>query len=506
MNKIKILIITFIAVFSFTSCDDFLDEKPNKSTSLVPTTVEQLEYILNNYGSFYREPAMTVMLSSDSYGLMTEMTDALSSMPGITQVEYAAWDIENLPTYSREAYFSGEYSKIFSANMVLNYLPKVIGDKAKKEQLEKEAKFIRAYSMWNLAQTFCLPYTEANKGELGLTLKNSTSFEEFTGRATLEQTYKYIEENLTAALGITNNMEIVNNKYTSWRANKAAVNGFAARYYLNRNNYEKAYQYASAALESHNVLVNYNTEMRYSSIPSYATVNGVKIPVLYPYTHDNQTDMTDMMEWKEFMYFRMAYFGSWWFIPSKELIALYDHNYDLRFKYHFVDNYSYSRGMTKLEWPGYIFFFKDRIPSGPTTAEMILIKAECLARQNKVSEAMQEVNKLRDVRMDATAPESIKHLSANGKDEAIQLIIAERQREMPFTERWYDIRRLNNNEDSKDDVGDLTRTYYPYNSATVLFNEAPITYTLKKDSRRYATPIPQQNIDASSGTIEQNRY
>lgn len=506
MNKIKIIVISAAFALSLNSCDDFLGEKPSKSTSLVPTTVEQLDYIFNSYASYYQEPALAVMMSPDTYGLLTEMTDAVSSIPGISNVQFAAWDTENLPTYSRESYFSGEYSKIFSANMVLYNLPKVSGDKAKKDQLEKEAKFIRAYSMWNLAQTYCLPYTEANKNEPGMTLKNSTSFDEFVGRATLEETYKYIEENLEAALGITNDMKIVNNKYTSWRANKAAVNGFAARYWLNRNNYEKAYNYANTALQSHNVLVNYNTDMRYSSIPSYATVNGQKVPILYPYTHDNQTDLTDMFEWKESMYFRMLYYGSWWYIPSKELMALYDHNYDLRYKYHIVDNYSYSRGMTTLEYPGYIFFFKDRIPSGPTTAEMILIKAECLARQNKVTEAMQEVNKLREVRMDANAPASAKYLSASTKDEAIKLIIEEREREMPFTERWYDIRRLNNNEDTKDDVGDLKRVYYPYNSAVVLTTEAPITYTLPKNSRRYAAPIPQQNIDASRGVIMQNKY
>ncbi|MFB0972970.1 MAG: RagB/SusD family nutrient uptake outer membrane protein, partial [Bacteroidales bacterium] len=87
-----------------------------------------------------------------------------------------------------------------------------------------------------------------------------------------------------------------------------------------------------------------------------------------------------------------------------------------------------------------------------------------------------------------------------------KLIIEERQREMPFTERWYDIRRLNNNEDSNDDVGELTRNYFPYSAASVLTTEEPITYTLSKDSRRYAAPIPEADITASNGAIEQNEY
>ncbi|MBQ6871776.1 MAG: RagB/SusD family nutrient uptake outer membrane protein [Bacteroidales bacterium] len=506
MNKLKFIIASAALVFTLNSCDEFLSDAPSKSTSIEVTTIDHLEYMLNRYADFYQETNMTAMLSPDTYGLIKEMTDAKASMPGINPVQFATWDIEGCANYTRATTFSQEYSKIFRANMILSNLSSVSGDADRKAYLEKEAKFIKAYSMFNLVSTYCLPYTEANKGEMGMTLKNSTSFEELTSRATLEDTYKYIEENLEAALGITNDMTIVNNKYTHWRANKAAVNGFAARYWLQRGDYTKAYQYATTALESHNVLVNYNTDMYYSTTPSYKTVNGVKVEILYPYTHDNQTDLNDRMEWKELMYFRNAYYGSWYYIPSQKLLDSYDHDYDLRFKYHIVDNYSFDRGLAPYEYPGYVFFFKDNIPAGPTTAEMILIRAECLARQNKVSDAMTEVNKLREVRMDASAPADRKYLTASSQNEAVKVIIDERMREMPFTMRWFDIVRLNHNNDSTDDVGNLTRYYYPYTSAGVLTNDTPKTYTLEVGSRRYATPIPQTDITSSNGVIEQNKY
>lgn len=505
-NKLKIIFASAAVMLSLNSCDEFLNDAPSKSTSVVPTSIDHLEYLLNRYADFYQETNMAAMLGADTYGLLTEMTDAKASMPGINPVQFATWDTEGRANYTRATTFSQEYSKIFRANMVIGNLPNVTGDQARKDHLEKEAKFIRAYSMFNLVSTYCLPYNDANKGEMGMTLKNSTSFEELAARATLEETYNYIEENLEAALGITNDMTIVNNKYTHWRANKAAVNGFAARYWLQRGDYDKAFQYATTALESHNVLVNYNTDMRYSDIPSYKTVNGEKVEILYPYTHDNQTDLNDRMEWKEIMYFRNAYYGSWYFIPSEKLLESYDHEYDLRFKYHIVDNYSFDRGLAPYEYPGYVFFFKDNIPAGPTTAEMILIRAECYARQNKVAEAMQEVNKLREVRMAADAPSDRKYLSASTSDEAVKVIIDERMREMPFTLRWFDIVRLNHNDDSKDDVGTLTRHYYPYTSAGVLANDAPIAYTLEIGSRKYAAPIPQTDITSSNGVIEQNKY
>jgi len=88
--------------------------------------------------------------------------------------------------------------------------------------------------------------------------------------------------------------------------------------------------------------------------------------------------------------FRMLNNANWWYIPSPSLLALYDQAHDLRYLYHIVEGYSYDRGMTNpsYDYPGYIFFYKDRIPSGPTVAEILLIKAETLARTGDITGAM----------------------------------------------------------------------------------------------------------------------
>ena len=510
--KIKTYIIGLLALAG-VSCNDYLAEQPSKTTSLVPSTTDHLEYLLNNYSTFYQEQNKTAIYSSDDFGLYTDIYDADNGTYTTEITEFATWDTEYLPMESSDAFWTGEYKKIFIANMVLEYVSQVSGDEAIKANLAAEAHLVRAYSMWVLANTYCLPYTEANKGELGLTLKEATSFDEATSRGTLEETYALIESDLQEALKLDVDLTIQNNKYRTWRASTAAVYAFAARYYLFRNNYSEALRYANLALEKHSDLVDYNTEMRYSDNEATVVINSgtpeqETVEILYPYTHDNQIDMVDMMGWKEFYYFRMLYHASWWYLPSKELMALYDKDYDLRWKYHYVENYSYDRGLTSpaYEWPGYIFFFKDRIPSGPTVAEMLLTKAECQAREGNFNDAMATVNQLRVARMDNTAPTDKINLSASSQQEAITKILEERRREMPFTMRWYDIRRLNNNEDANDDVPALTRTFYPYTSASVQGNEAPITYTLDKNSRRFAQPILNSEIESSQGAIEQNTY
>ncbi len=508
MNTIKYILSFFIAIPLLYGCNDFLDEKPSKSTSLVITSLDQLEYILNSYSTFYQESNRAAIYSSDDYGLLPELYDARANSYSVAGVQFATWDTENLPFDARENFWQSEYRKIFNANMILSYLPKVTGSDQEKEQIKYEAHLIRAISMWNLVQTYSLPFTEANADEPGIVLKQSTSFDESYIRSTIKETYEFIERDLDEALKLTKNMDIVNNKYRSWRGSKGAANAFAARYWLNRNDYNKALEYANVALEAHDVLMNYNTDMRYSSIPSNVNVGGVQVPVLYPYTHDNQSDLTDMMEWKELYYFRLMYHESWWYIPSPELLSLYDTDYDLRYKYHIVDNYSFDRGVTNppYEYPGYIFFFKDRIPSGPTVAEMLLIKAESHARLGQLSPALDAVNKLRENRIDDSAPNSAKYLTAANSGEALTLILEERRREMPFSQRWFDIRRLNNNEDSTDDVGAITRSFYGYNSSTVTPSTGIITYTIEPNSRRYAAPIPNTEIESSGGELTQNRY
>lgn len=505
------LTVFVFAVTSFISCkkvDNFLGEPPSKTTSLVVTTTDQLNALLNNYATiFSAEGNRTAIHSTDDYGLTSTLYNAGSSPYTLATVEFMLWDVNYLPDDTREGFWSGEYRKIFYANMVLENVEKVTGSEADKAALVADAHFIRAYSYWVLANTYCLPYTDATKSEPGLPIKVSISFDESFARQPLSKVYELIESDLAEALKTIVPL-VQNGVARHWRASKAAVNGFAARYWLNRGDYKKANDYADAALAEYNRLVDYNTEMKNGN-PGTVTINAgtpqqQTVTIQYPYTHNNQVDYTDMLGWKEFLYFRMLSHESWWYIPSQELLNLYDQAHDLRYKYHMVQNYSYDRGLVKpsYSYPGYIFFFKDRIPSGPTVAEMYLTKAEALAHTNDVAGAMNALNTLRAKRM---TPGAWVNLAAANKDDAIQKVIDERRREMPFVQRWFDIRRYNNNEYANDDVT-LSRSFYPYTVSQVLTTQPLQTYTLPKNSRRWAAPLPRTEIISSNGAIEQNKY
>lgn len=510
MKTLKTIIIFVVALLT-TSCDDFLSEKPNKSSSIAPQTTQQLEYLLNGTQSTYQnETNETCVYGSDDYELISEMFDHYNAYYiKMETVIFGAWDIDAAISYTNNNFWTNEYKKIYTANLIQEYLSKVTGSEEDKERIKREASFIKAYSAWVLAQTYCLPYTEANKNEPGLIIKNTTGFQESFKRATLSETYDWIEENLTEALKTSTTLVKKQGQTPRiWRESKPAVLGFAARFYLNRNNYSLALEYAQKALTEYSELVNYNTEMRFTpTSPELRTVAGTTYNIYYPYTFENQD--INKLQWKESYYNRVLYNGSGWYIPSSALINLYDKTYDLRYKYHFVKDFSVTRGSppaAPYRYPGYMFFGYQSLPSGPSVAEMYLIESECLARLERVDEAMSRINILRKSRFSTNAPSAIVNLTSNSKDDAIKKILEERRRECPFTQRWYDLRRLNNNEDPNDDAGDITRSFYNFSSSAINAQAGLRTFTLSKNSRRYATPIPSTEIDASVGVTIQNQY
>lgn len=496
-----------LLALGLSSCDSFLDERPSKTSSLEVTKVSQLDALLNNHDAFYKEGNRTVIHSSDDYGLTKALYDARPATFSLAAVEFACWDTKYLPDDTREWFWRDEYKKIFTANMALSLVDAVSGSEQEKAIVKADAHLVRAYSYFELANTYCLPYTDATKNEPGLPIKQTTSFEEPLERKPLEAVYALIESDLAEALKTPQPL-IQNGRPRYWRASKAGVNGFAARYYLTRNNYTEALKHAEAALNEYSTLVDYNTEMHYGRtsdvVINPGTPESQTVTLQFPYTHDNQIDQTDMVGWKEFLYYRMLNHESWWYIPSQSLLDLYDKDHDLRYRYHMVEGYSYDRGMTKpsYDYPGYVFFFKDRLPSGPTVAEMLLIKAECLARTNKGGEAMTVLNQLRAKRME---PGPWVDLTAANQDDAIAKVLAERRREMPFSRRWFDIRRYNNNDYPNDDV-ELSRDFYPFTISSVQADQPVINYTLPKNSRRFAAPIPRTEMISSNDVITQNTY
>lgn len=155
--------------------------------------------------------------------------------------------------------------------------------------------------------------------------------------------------------------------------------------------------------------------------------------------------------------------------------------------------------------PGISPYSGDSYTYAPNTAEMMLIVAECQARQDQVSDAMQTLNDFRRYRISSSAPSEVLNLTASGRDEAVGAILEERAREFPFSRRWNDIRRCNFNDDPADDITVTRKSFYTVGKDDV--SGTLTDYTLTPSTLSYyAVAIPDVEITASDGEIQQNVY
>ncbi len=475
-------------LFLFVGCTKYLSEEPKKQASI--KTVDQLEALIDNATAFAYEASITATYSTDDAEIDKELYKNNSTAFTVDNLQYYTFQIEGVENLATDPLWSGEFKKIFTANVVLKYVDQVSGSEVAKRRVKADAHFIRAISNWILVNTYCAPYTAETLNSLGLPLKKTVEYDESLTRASLKETYEFILADIEAAKEV---LEDDVDSQRAWRVSQKAIAAFLSRYYLFTGDYEKSLAQTNTALEStHVTLVDYNT-----LVPGKQTSYSNPTAVL-KYVELNDWNAAKFLYWKELYYTRYLYTGSQWFIPSSSLLALYDQDNDLRYQHFMIPNGGRRFSVITPSAYRYTVFFDGRyLPSGPSIGEMLLNKAEILARKGEVNDALLAVNALRQKRMSTYVP-----LTATNKDDAIKKVLEERRRELPFAMRWYDIRRFSVNDYAADDI-QVTRDFYEVGLTGVDFDK-PKVYTL--DSKRYLVPINGVEMDASQGQIQQNPY
>ncbi len=478
-----------IGLILFAGCKKYLSEEPKKQASI--KTVDQLEALIDNATAFAYVSSITASFSTDDTDIPKEIYKERPSAFNTAGLQYYTNSVDGVVQAATDALWSGEYKKIFTANLILENIDKVTGDETKRQRVKADAHFIRAYSYWVLANYYCAPYSSANLNTLGLPLKKTVDYTESLKRATLKETYDFILSDIVEAQKVANE-DVEERK--AWRVSKKAVAAFLSRIYLFTGEYEQSLAQSEIALTTGKAkLVDYNTLI--PGIP--ATYKDPAVTLNY--MEQNDWAASKFLYWPEFYYTRYVYNLYQWFVPSKSLLDLYEgKENDLRYKSFMIPSGGRRFGVIDPTAFRYTVFNDGRyIPEGPSFGEVLLNKAEVLARKGNASAAMDMVNILRQKRMKIYVA-----LTATDKDDAIKKVLEERRREMPFAMRWYDIRRFSVNDYAADDVT-VIRDFFEVNITDVNMN-VPKTYTLSP--ARMAQPINGVEMDASHGQIVQNPY
>lgn len=544
LNHIIINLGLLAAVSLVSSCDDFLDEVPSRGDNEVLNRGEQIKNLFANSNNYYT-PVDFLVASTDDYGVTFDVFDALGYLD-VPSLSGMSWAPEGLDVFMSDELWTKQYNKIFTANAVLSEIENVT-DITEEERAEylAHAHFVRALAYWELANVYCLPYAQENLQALGLPLKVTTHTDEDLTRASLADTYAFIEADLKEALK-SPRADIVEGE--RWLVSQPAAKALMARFYLFTGNYAEAAKYADEALSSRKAtLIDYNQLTTYDMDKGgggfwgdeeftgeegedgeYGDGNeeygdGEEGQGEEEWGDEGNSNILTFCETYnygayQFVDYQEVFYPQFYtvtatvnLLASQELTDLYDKTNDLRYINLFVENglvdywvygfndiCNYHLFSSRNQWGQQMDVF---LGASPTVAEMYLTKAEAMARQGAWSEALNVLMQLRATRFVAGSDYSI---SANNQNEALAEILKERRRELPFVMRWYDIRRFAYNETPEDDV-ELHRTFYTIENGEVDFNTTK-EYVLPVKSKRYAQPILTTEIQRSRGQIQQNQY
>lgn len=444
-----------ILIFLAGCKKDFLDARPS-STLTIPSTLEDLQLMLDDFSTLNLGPSIGEV-SSDDYFI-----DSLgwSSLNDLKSRNLYAWKSDIFEGLGNVADWNIPYKQVLYANIVLEQLGQIKRDSTNQvmwDNLKGAALFIRANAFFNLAQIFSSPYdSSSSSSALGIPLRLTSDINVPTSRSSLQQTYDQIISDATHARFLLSvNFPAANRN----RPSRCAAFSLLSRTFLSARAYNKAGDYADSALSLYSTLINYNSISQTSATPF--TISNDE--TIYQ-SSSVQSDIITLLR------------ASRGYSIDSTLYRSYSTN-DLRRAIYFASNASYIN--RKRGYSGLALLF-----TGFAVDELYLTRAESYARRGNINAAMTDLNNLLKTRW-RTGTYTL--MTATSSSDALAKVLVERRKSLVMRGlRWIDIRRLN-----KEGYNIILKRILAGQLITIPANDP-----------RYTLPIPPDVISASG--ISQN--
>ena len=311
--------------------------------------------------------------------------------------------------------WAGIYNTINRANHVLAKVPDLpIGasfSQTLKDQLIGEAYFLRALSYFDLARTW-------GGVQLVLTPTLKASDNEGIKRSTLAETYAQVLNDLKAAEPL---LPETTNRI---RATKKTVWALRARYHLYQKEWADAEVYASKLISDNS---NYKLLKPYNSwFVNNARNTQEAVFELY---YSNTLTNSQASQWQP-----STKGGVRWIAPTNAFVVLLNDTSLAGNRSTLIDKVTSS---STVQWYGNLYYRQPGTDPGYLIriAELYLIRAEALAHQEKLADALKDLNDVRD-------RAKLKPSTASTQEEILLAIENERRFEFAFEpHRWFDLVR-----------------------------------------------------------------
>ena len=247
MKRFNILIIALLGVFTFASCEDFLDWKPTNSadSATAISSKKDAELFLNAINS--------KMLSGNYLG--RNMHLYADAKGGDLTIWTAGYGYEDLYSFDHSAqsganfgFWTQGYNILLQVNTLLLNIESLeaAGSTENFSDIKGQAHTIRAMIYFDLVRLYGEPYNEDKSawGVPNITSILSADAQEL--RATVEQNYTQILSDLKVGEACLKNSTARNDGFINYWANKA----LQARVYLYMENFKDAYEAAEDVIEN----------------------------------------------------------------------------------------------------------------------------------------------------------------------------------------------------------------------------------------------------------------
>ncbi|SMD05342.1 RagB/SusD family nutrient uptake outer membrane protein [Pedobacter africanus] len=464
MKKIILTSLLFSIVLLVSSCKKFLEEQ--SQTDIIPKTAAALNELLigaayNNNG----RPAYDVSLRLVDDNIIQNAYIDLGVRGNAYTWQPQTGDAPELAAGA--SMWSIFYPMLMTCNTVLEYVPKVSGTVAEKENVEGQAHLLRAYYYFMLVNFYARPYADRLSNpdqDLGvpLMLNSGLSFEG-KPRNTVAEVYSQVLADLDKGIEL---MERSGRNDNTYRINHVAGYLLASRVHLHMGNWQKAIDAATNVLSRKSDLMD---------LGSWGVVNQNTKPVVDRLNVESiwvfgVPDGVAVQDGTENGNYRL----------SDELLSLFETG-DLRSSIYIRNKKSIKRPMVNIAKVGQAF----------RVSEALLNRAEAYAQLNKLGQttnAQLAINDLNTLRKKRFSTASYQDLNSSGADELLQKCALEKRKEFFDEEshRWFDLRRSG--------MPAIRHLYYESSVKTAI-------YTLNDHDAAYVFQIPRIALDKNPNLV-----
>lgn len=427
--KALIKIITFYsALFCLTSCEDFLNQQPEQQVSIDEQMATKTG-VLQAYNGIYRD---VEAIFSSKYAVYADalggnisfsprrVADADVIVP--EEIEFA-YNFNATPQQlDFDGYYDEWYEVINQANIILERLSDFsFFSENELNQLQAELLSIRALSHYQLTLLFSQHFGFSQDGShLGVVhnTRTLTAGVDFPSRSTLAENYALIQADLDTALNLYNSIQLQSGPEYSY-FNAINTKALYARIALQMEDWTKAKNLAEDVIQNSGVSLmpqdQYIEEWEKAEEP----INEVILEFSAPRTSEGDITSTVAIY---FQYSTPLNYGR--YVASGDLLNLYSDE-DIRKNMFIFQNISTQINGVETD-VDYAFTKKFQDDAGTLfirLSELYLIKAEANARLGLDTEALSDLNILRQ-------RANITELTDSGN--ILDDIFTERRRELAF--------------------------------------------------------------------------